>query len=38
MTVASKGNLTNSGFLNMGSIVDSNITINNSIEEIQKDI
>lgn len=31
-------NLTNSGFLNMGSIVDSNITINNSIKEIQKDI
>ena len=31
-------NLTNSGFLNMGNITDSSITINNSIEQIQKDI
>lgn len=30
--------LENSGFLNMGSITDSNITINNSIEQVKSDI
>lgn len=30
--------LENSGFLNMGSIIDSNITINNSIEQVKSDI
>lgn len=32
------GNLTNSGFLNLGNVIDSNITINNSIEHIEKEI
>lgn len=31
-------NLTNTGFLNMGNITDSSIVINNSIEQLEKDI
>lgn len=31
-------NITNTGFLNMGSIIDSSIIINNSVEQIEKEI
>ncbi len=31
-------NLTNTGFLNMGNITDSNIVINNSVEQLEKEI
>lgn len=32
------GNLTNTGFLNMGNVTDSNIVINNSVEQLEKEI
>ena len=31
-------NITNTGFLNMGNITDSNVTINNSIDHLEKEI
>lgn len=32
------GNLTNTGFLNMGNITDSSVVINNSVEQLEKEI
>jgi len=36
--IVSIGNLTNTGFLNMGNITDSSIVINNSIDNLEKEI